>query len=83
MLIKIKLYFRTPSNSFGYAIASMVIFKKIKQAIGLDRCRNILSGAAPLSPEIQKYFFSIDIPLLEVNKLLKMIFFDKESEVRI
>lgn len=31
----------------------------------MSRCQNCLSGAAPLSPEIKKYFLSIDIPVFE------------------
>lgn len=58
--------FRIKSNSWGYSLASAVIFKKIRQALGFTRCNYFVSGAAPLSAEVKKYFLSIDIPVMEV-----------------
>nr|CAD7429841.1 unnamed protein product [Timema monikensis] len=51
------------SNSLGYSMASLLVFNKIKKALGLDRCKTFLNGAAPLSIEIKKYFLSLDILL--------------------
>ncbi|CAH0562220.1 unnamed protein product [Brassicogethes aeneus] len=53
------------TSSWGYYVASSVIFKKIKQALGLSRCTYHCSAAAPLSTEVKKYFLSIDIPIYE------------------
>ncbi|XP_018576089.1 long-chain-fatty-acid--CoA ligase ACSBG2 [Anoplophora glabripennis] len=53
------------SNSWGYSLASVLIFKKIKQALGLNRCTFCASAAAPLSPDLKKYFLSIDIPIMD------------------
>jgi long-chain-fatty-acid--CoA ligase ACSBG len=53
------------SNSWGYCLASSVIFKKIKQALGLNRCTTFASAAAPLASDIKKYFLSIDLPIME------------------
>ncbi|XP_063598526.1 long-chain-fatty-acid--CoA ligase ACSBG2-like isoform X2 [Penaeus indicus] len=54
------------SKSWGYSIANAVVFKKIKGVLGLDRCDLHLSGAAPISPDIVRYFHSLDIPLTEI-----------------
>ncbi|XP_076262277.1 long-chain-fatty-acid--CoA ligase ACSBG2-like isoform X2 [Rhynchophorus ferrugineus] len=53
------------SKSWAYSLASSVIFQKIKEALGLQRCTFFCSAAAPLSTDIKKYFMSIDIPIME------------------
>jgi long-chain-fatty-acid--CoA ligase ACSBG len=50
-------------------LAKTLIFSRVKQALGLDRCVTTLSGAAPISVDIKKYFMSIDIPLMDVRAL--------------
>lgn len=57
--------FRIESNTWGYYLASTIIFKRIKQALGFSRCKLCISAAAPISSETKKYFMSIDIPVLE------------------
>ncbi|KAL3290030.1 hypothetical protein HHI36_023402 [Cryptolaemus montrouzieri] len=53
------------STSWGYTIASTLILRKIKQALGLDRCNLFASAAAPLSGDVKKYFLSLDIQIVE------------------
>jgi long-chain-fatty-acid--CoA ligase ACSBG len=50
-------------------LAKKLVFSRIKQALGLDRCVTTLTGAAPISVDIKKYFMSIDIPLMDVRAL--------------
>ena len=57
--------FRVNSSTMGYSIASSVVFKKVKEALGLTRCVTFVSAAAPLSPDVKKYFFSVDLPVME------------------
>ncbi|KAJ9591842.1 hypothetical protein L9F63_001659, partial [Diploptera punctata] len=55
----------TESNTLSYLLARTLIFSRIKQALGLDRCVTCLSGAAPISIDVKKYFLSIDIPVMD------------------
>ena len=54
------------SKPFGYSLANSLVFKKVREGLGLDKARLVLSGAAPLSKEVNEYFLSLDIPILEV-----------------
>jgi long-chain acyl-CoA synthetase len=47
-----------------YRLAHALVFKKIYQGVG-GRLRYFVSGGAPLSPEINKFFFSAGIVILE------------------
>lgn len=51
---------------FAFAIANALVFKKIKKAMGFDRCLSFYSGAAPISIDVLHYFMSLDIPILEI-----------------
>ncbi|KAF5281127.1 hypothetical protein FQR65_LT02993 [Abscondita terminalis] len=53
------------SSNWGYALANWLVFKRIKNGLGLDRCKATVSAAAPLSLEIKKYFLSLDIPVID------------------
>lgn len=49
----------------SYHIAYFVVFRKLKERLGFDRVRVGVSGAAPISHEILKFFQSIGIPIRE------------------
>ena len=49
-----------------YALASKLIFSKLKPALGLGDARVCVSGAAPIGPEILDFFASLDIIIHEV-----------------
>ncbi|XP_050431822.1 very long-chain-fatty-acid--CoA ligase bubblegum [Adelges cooleyi] len=52
-------------ETYSYKFFRWLIYGRIKQAIGFDRCKCFISAAAPISVEIKKYFMSLDIPLCE------------------
>jgi long-chain acyl-CoA synthetase len=47
-------------------LARKLVFQKIKIALGFDRVRACISGAAPIAPEILQFFASIDLPIREI-----------------
>lgn len=53
------------SKSWAYSLAKSIIFSKIKEALGLQRCTYFCTAAAPLSTDIKRYFMSIDMPIME------------------
>ncbi|XP_065912809.1 long-chain-fatty-acid--CoA ligase ACSBG2-like isoform X2 [Dysidea avara] len=51
---------------FGWGVANYLYFKRIKTALGLDRCHFPMTGAAPISEETLSYFLSVNIVLHEM-----------------
>ncbi len=49
-----------------YRLAHRLVISKIKVALGLDRTRFLVSGAAPIAADILRFFASIDLPIREV-----------------
>ena len=43
-------------DSFMYTVGQKVIYKKVREALGLDQCRHFFSAAAPISKETLEYF---------------------------
>lgn len=55
---------RSPPVTFS--IANKIVFKKVKAALGLDRCKICLTGAAPITRDTLEFFLSLNIPLMEL-----------------
>jgi long-chain acyl-CoA synthetase len=49
----------------AYLGAYWAVFRKLKERLGFDRVRIAYSGAAPISPEVLKFFNAIGLPLVE------------------
>jgi long-chain acyl-CoA synthetase len=47
-----------------WKIANALVYKKVKKQLG-GRVRGLISGGGALNPEIGRFFWSIDIPVLE------------------
>lgn len=47
-----------------YSIANFLILSRIKAALGLDKCKGFLYGAAPIKQSTLDYFASLDIPIM-------------------
>jgi long-chain acyl-CoA synthetase len=48
-----------------HRLADRLVFAKLRAKLGLDRCRFLLSGGAPLAPEIAEFFHAAGLLVLE------------------
>jgi long-chain acyl-CoA synthetase len=50
----------------GRFLANLLVFYKLRERLGFERCRLAISGAAPISPDVLKYYHGIGVPLRQV-----------------
>jgi len=48
------------------ALADVLVFYKLRERLGFERIRAAVSGAAPISPGVLKYYNGIGVPLRQV-----------------
>jgi long-chain acyl-CoA synthetase len=49
-----------------FKLADWTVLKNLKKSVGLDRARYLLSGAAPISPDLLKFYHSLGLDMREV-----------------
>jgi long-chain acyl-CoA synthetase len=49
-----------------YRLADKLVLGKLKAALGFDRARTLISGAAPIAPDVLEFFASLDLPIREI-----------------
>jgi long-chain acyl-CoA synthetase len=47
------------------AIAEVLVLGKLKKRLGLHRARNAVTGAAPISPDVLRFYHALGVPLGE------------------
>ena len=47
-------------------LTNAMVFYKLRERLGFDQVRVAISGAAPISPDVLRYFHGIGVPLREV-----------------
>lgn len=55
-----------PELEEKYQEADAGLFALARAALGLDQCRAMISGAAPINPEVLRFFHAIGLPVAEV-----------------
>lgn len=51
---------------FMYGLAKKLVFSKVREKLGFDRCRLFISTAAPISMDTLEFFHSLAVPITEV-----------------
>ncbi|MBS0342087.1 MAG: long-chain fatty acid--CoA ligase [Proteobacteria bacterium] len=51
---------------FKFRIARALALDNVRKLIGIHRARFLVTGAAPISPELVKWYLSLGVPMLEV-----------------
>ena len=55
----------TAMLSIQFQLADRIVFRNIKKALGLDRIKGLVSGAAPISRGLLQWFLAMGIPVDE------------------
>jgi long-chain acyl-CoA synthetase len=56
----------TPKSRLLYVIGNVLVFRSLKERLGLRRCRWAACGAAPIAPEVLKFFVGLGVPVYEL-----------------
>jgi long-chain acyl-CoA synthetase len=56
----------TVGTRLRYAIGWLFFYRALRERIGLSRVRFASSGAAPIAPEVLKFFMGIGVPMHEI-----------------
>ena len=51
---------------FKFHIAKLIALNNVRKLIGIHRARILVTGAAPISPDLIKWYLALGVPMLEV-----------------
>lgn len=54
-----------PLGTVQYALGWLLLYRSLRDKIGLGRARFALSGAAPVAPQVLEFFWALGVPVLE------------------
>jgi len=58
-----------PGERLRFALAYALVLRALQNFVGLRRARVALTGAAPIAPEVVRFFRTLGVPLVEVYGL--------------
>ncbi|MGW4533259.1 AMP-binding protein [Nocardia sp. NPDC004340] len=76
----------SPLTGAGERIADLMVLSKLRAAVGLDQVRLALSGAAPISPDVLRFFNGVGIPVSDawgMSELAGMATMSPPGQVRL
>ena len=54
-----------PLGRLEYAAGWLLLYRSLRQKIGMSRIRYALSGAAPIAPQVLEFFWALGVPVVE------------------
>jgi long-chain acyl-CoA synthetase len=54
------------SLKLQFAVARVLALNNVRKLIGIHRARFLITGAAPISPELVRWYLALGVPMLEV-----------------
>ncbi|GAB3658766.1 AMP-dependent synthetase/ligase [Ramlibacter alkalitolerans] len=55
-----------PLLKLQFAAADLLVLANVRRMIGIARARFLVTGAAPISPELVRWYLALGVPMLEV-----------------
>ena len=55
----------TVADRLVYRVGWLMLYRALQERLGMSRCRQALSGAAPIAPQVLEFFWAIGVPVRE------------------
>ncbi len=55
-----------PALKLQFHVARVLVLDNVRKLIGIHRARFLVTGAAPISPELVRWYLALGVPMLEV-----------------
>lgn len=54
-----------PGLKLAYHLAGWLALNNVRRFVGIHRCRYLLTGAAPIAPDLIRWYLALGVPMLE------------------